>query len=83
MFRNNFCNARMCLTQALSTVPRKAFYIGTQVGRYKPEVEEMFDFSAERVTRSVDESLSRLGLQYVDIIQVRLAVISSEKHSCM
>jgi L-galactose dehydrogenase len=31
----------------------------------------MFDFSAERTIRSVDESLQRLGLDYVDIIQVR------------
>lgn len=30
----------------------------------------MFDFSAERVTRSVDESLKRLGVDYVDLIQV-------------
>jgi aryl-alcohol dehydrogenase-like predicted oxidoreductase len=30
---------------------------------------EKFDFSAERVTRSVDESLQRMGLEYLDIIQ--------------
>jgi aryl-alcohol dehydrogenase-like predicted oxidoreductase len=30
----------------------------------------MFDFSAERTLQSVDESLQRLGLDYVDIIQV-------------
>ena len=30
----------------------------------------MFDFSAERVTRSVDESLERMGLTYLDAIQV-------------
>lgn len=30
----------------------------------------MFDFSYERTLRSVNESLSRLGLKYVDIIQV-------------
>lgn len=44
--------------------------MATKVGRYKPEVDEMFDFSAERTLRSVDESLQRLGLDYVDIIQV-------------
>ena len=30
----------------------------------------MFDFSAERTLQSVDESLARLGLEYVDVIQV-------------
>jgi L-galactose dehydrogenase len=44
----------------------------TKVGRYLPEVEKTFDFSAERVTKSVDESLDRLGLNYIDIVQVLL-----------
>lgn len=30
----------------------------------------MFDFRAERVTRSVYESLERLGLDHIDVIQV-------------
>ena len=41
-----------------------------QVGRYAPELLEMFDFRAERVIRSVDESLARLGTGYIDCIQV-------------
>ena len=41
-----------------------------QVCRYEPEVQEMFDFSAERTLQSVDESLKRLGLDYIDVIQV-------------
>ena len=32
----------------------------------------MFDFSAERTVQSVDESLRRLGLDYIDVIQVIL-----------
>ena len=34
----------------------------------------MFDFRAERVIRSVDESLQRLGLEYIDIIQVSITM---------
>jgi len=30
----------------------------------------MFDFSAERVLRSIDESLKLLGVEYIDVIQV-------------
>lgn len=50
--------------QALG-VPRNQYIVSTKCGRYA----EGFDFSAERVTRSIDESLSRLGLEYVDILQ--------------
>lgn len=31
----------------------------------------MFDFSAERTLQSVEESLKRLGLDYIDVIQVQ------------
>ncbi|KAK3139787.1 hypothetical protein QOZ80_5AG0390210 [Eleusine coracana subsp. coracana] len=51
-----------CLRHA--AVPRDRIVVATKCGRYK----EGFDFSAERVTRSVDESLVRLGLDYVDIL---------------
>lgn len=43
--------------------------VATKVGRYGPEIKD-FDFSAERVTRSVEESLERLQVEYIDIIQL-------------
>ncbi|XP_022086056.1 uncharacterized protein LOC110976781 isoform X2 [Acanthaster planci] len=58
------------LGKILKDIPREAYYIATKVGRYKPNVEEMFDFSAEKTLSSVDESLRLLGLDYADIIQV-------------
>ncbi|KAG8234353.1 hypothetical protein J437_LFUL014806 [Ladona fulva] len=58
------------LGKALAGVPRKAYYLATKVGRYKPITEEMFDFSAKRALSSVDKSLDLLKLSYVDIIQV-------------
>ncbi|CAL1356969.1 unnamed protein product [Linum trigynum] len=45
-------------------VPRNEYIVSTKCGRYS----EGFDFSAERVTRSIDESLARLQLDYVDIL---------------
>lgn len=36
----------------------------------------MFDFSAEATKRSVEKSLQKLGLEYVDIIQVKLIRIT-------
>lgn len=52
-----------CLRHA--AVPRDRVVVATKCGRYK---DEGFDFSANRVTRSIDESLARLGLDYVDIL---------------
>lgn len=46
-------------------VPRNEYIVSTKCGRYL----EGFDFSAERVTKSIDESLARLQLDYVDILQ--------------
>ncbi|XP_073065748.1 L-galactose dehydrogenase [Primulina eburnea] len=46
-------------------VARNEYIVSTKCGRYA----EGFDFSAERVTKSIDESLARLQLDYVDILQ--------------
>ena len=58
------------LGKALKGIPRKAYFISTKVCRYEIEVHKMFDFSAERVLQSAEESLNRLNLSYVDILQV-------------
>lgn len=58
--------AETVLGKALAGVPRDRYFLATKVGRYDTE---KFDFSAARVTASVDESLSRLGVDYVDLIQ--------------
>ena len=42
-----------------------------QVGRYQIEpLNEMFDFSVDKVEKSVKDSLRKLRLSYVDLIQV-------------
>jgi len=58
------------LGRALKQVPRQAFYLTTKVGRYEKEAGAMFNFRPDRVTQSVYESLERLGLSYIDCIQV-------------
>ncbi len=58
--------AETVLGKALSTVPRESYMLATKVGRYG---DDEFDFSATRVIRSVDESLKRLQVEMVDIIQ--------------
>lgn len=58
--------AETVLGKALCGVPRDTYVLATKVGRYG---EAEFDFSAKRVTSSVDESLQRLGVDHIDIIQ--------------
>lgn len=60
--------AERVLGQALRGIPRDRYLLATKVGRYGAEIEH-FDFSASRVTASIDQSLSRLGVDYVDLIQ--------------
>jgi aryl-alcohol dehydrogenase-like predicted oxidoreductase len=50
---------------ALRGVPRDRYYLGTKLGRYDPK---HFDFSARRVVESVDVSLQRMDVDYLDII---------------
>ena len=53
------------LGRALRGVPRERYHLATKVGQYG---EGQFDFSAARVTRSLDESCLRLGVDYIDVL---------------
>ena len=61
--------AETVLGKALREIPRDQYLLATKVARYGFQ-ESDFDFSAARVTQSVDESLTRLGVDHVDFIQV-------------
>ena len=50
---------------ALRDVPRESYLLGTKLGRYD---RTHFDFSAKRVAESIDVSLHRMGVEYLDII---------------
>ncbi|KAI5636972.1 aldo/keto reductase family domain-containing protein [Phthorimaea operculella] len=62
--------SEITIGKALKDVPRESYYIGSKVGRYELETEKMFDFSAEKTQFGMDNTLSRLGLDYVDLIQI-------------
>ena len=55
--------------KAFKDVPRESYYFATKVGRYEADTLEMFDFSRDRTLRSVEESLARTGLEYLDVVQ--------------
>ena len=50
---------------ALRDVPRDSYLLGTKLGRYD---RAHFDFSPQRVIESVDVSLHRMGVEYLDIV---------------
>lgn len=49
---------------------RDRVVLATKVGRYDRDPPEGFDFSAARVTRSVEQSLRRLRTDVIDLLQV-------------
>ena len=55
------------LGECLKGVERGRYILASKVGRYD---SAEFDFSAERVTRSVDESLKRLQVDHIDIMTI-------------
>lgn len=58
--------AETTLGKALQGIPRHQYTLATKVGRYG---DSLWDFSREATLRSIDESLSRLGTDYIDVIQ--------------
>jgi L-galactose dehydrogenase len=61
--------AETVLGRALQGIARDKYILATKCGRYGANLGD-FDFSVPRVIRSVDESLARLGVDHLDIIQV-------------
>ena len=57
--------SEVLLGVALRGVPRDRYTLCTKLGRYD---HAHFDFSARRVAESVDVSLHRLGVDYLDIV---------------
>ncbi|OAS20233.1 aldo/keto reductase [Paenibacillus oryzisoli] len=57
--------AETVLGKAIAGLDRDRFILTTKAGRYGAEE---FDFSKERIIRSVDESLQRLQTDYLDIV---------------
>lgn len=62
--------AETVLGKALKIIPRDKYYLSTKVGRYGKDGVNTWDYSAKRVTDSVYESLERLNIDYIDIINV-------------
>ena len=62
--------AETVLGKALRNIPREKYYLSTKVGRYGKDGINTWDYSAKRVTDSVYESMERLGIDFIDLINV-------------
>jgi aryl-alcohol dehydrogenase-like predicted oxidoreductase len=65
-----YLKSEIVLGKALKTIERDRYYLSTKVGRYGKDGANHWDYSAKRATESVYESLERLNVDYVDIINV-------------
>ncbi|MBR3774148.1 MAG: aldo/keto reductase [Alistipes sp.] len=62
--------AETVLGKALRNVPRDKYYLSTKVGRYGKDGVNTWDYSAKRARESVYESMERLGIDHIDLINV-------------
>ena len=62
--------AETVLGKALKGIPRDKYYLSTKVGRYGKDGVNTWDYSGKRATESVYESMERLGIDHIDLINV-------------
>lgn len=62
--------AETVLGKALKEIPRDKYFLSTKVGRYGKDGVNTWDYSGKRATDSVYESMERLNIDYIDIINV-------------
>ena len=65
-----YYKAETVLGKALQQIPREKYYLSTKVGRYGQDGVNTWDYSARRVTESVYESMERLHVDHIDLINV-------------
>ena len=62
--------AETVLGKALVRIPREKYFLSTKVGRYGRDGVNTWDYSARRAKESVYESMERLHVDHIDLINV-------------
>ena len=81
--------AETVLGKALKDIPRDKYYLSTKVGRYGKDGVNTWDYSARRAVESVYESMERLGIDHIDLINVHdiefadLNQVAAETHPAL
>ena len=75
--------AETVLGKALKNTDRGKYYLSTKVGRYGKDGVNTWDYSAKRVTESVFESMERLNVDYIDLINAHDIEFADLEQVCM
>ena len=62
--------AETVLGKALKEIDRNRYYLSTKVGRYGKDGVNSWDYSGKRAKESVYESMERLNVDHIDLINV-------------
>lgn len=62
--------AETVLGKALKELPRDKYFLSTKVGRYGKDGVNTWDYSGRRAQESVYESMERLNVDHIDLINV-------------
>lgn len=65
-----YYKAETVLGKALKRIPRDKYFLSTKVGRYGKDGVNSWDYSAKRAIESVYESMERLNVDFIDLINV-------------
>jgi aryl-alcohol dehydrogenase-like predicted oxidoreductase len=74
--------AETVLGKALKNIDRSRYYLSTKVGRYGKDGVNYWDYSARKAKESVYESLERLNVDYVDLINIHDIEFSDLEQVC-
>ena len=74
--------AEIVLGKALKNIERGRYYLSTKVGRYGKDGVNSWDYSGKKAKESVYESIERLNVDYVDIINIHDIEFSDLEQVC-
>ncbi len=74
--------AEMVLGKALKNINRSHYYLSTKVGRYGKDGVNHWDYTAKRAKESVYESMERLNVDYIDLINIHDIEFSDLEQVC-
>ena len=74
--------AETVLGKALKNINRSRYYLSTKVGRYGKDGVNYWDYSAKRAKESVYESMERLNVDYIDLINIHDIEFSDLEQVC-
>ncbi len=69
--------AETVLGKALKSIARDKYYLATKTGRF---AKGNFDFSPKTIKKSLEESLNRLNVEYLDVLQLHDIEYQNRKH---